>query len=87
MYNFLPHNRRIIRFFAAYVWAYCKTSIRRATNNSRIFKIAKELVHETISAANNSCKLLINVANISGRAILVVNNYYTVIIELCIKIM
>ena len=48
---------------------YCKTSNRRATKNSRIFKIAKQLVHELISAANNSCNQTINVANISGRAI------------------
>ena len=30
----------------------CKTSIRHATNNSQIFKIAKKLVYELISAAN-----------------------------------
>ena len=48
---------------------YCKTSNRRATKNSQIFEIAKQLVHKLISAANNSCNQTINVANISGRAI------------------
>ena len=47
----------------------CKTSNRRTTKNSRIFEIAKQLVHELISAANNSCNQTINVVNISGRAI------------------
>ena len=31
---------------------YCKTSIHHATNNCQIFKIAKKLVYELISAAN-----------------------------------
>ena len=39
------------------------------TIHELFFEIAKQLVHELISAANNSCNHTINVANISGRAI------------------
>ena len=46
---------------------YCKTSNRRATKNSRIFEIAKQLMPTQINAVNNSCNQTINVANISGR--------------------
>ena len=41
--------------YSGHFLRYCKTSNRCATKNSRIFEIATELVHELISAANNSC--------------------------------
>ena len=46
--------------------SYCNlTSTRCATKISRIFKIANLLVHELISATNNSRNQIINVGNIS----------------------
>ena len=45
-------NFKIFNLHDSLQFTYCKTSIRHATNNSRIFKIAKKLVYELISAAN-----------------------------------